>query len=112
MVQDGDARDRVEPVRGEVLDVVELGELAASVRRDEVLELKARPLLRIRYGGEGLAVRNGTVLQEEEWVDHFAGTFLRGWHGRVRKAESGNADKLKAAVTQPRARPGFQTLTS
>ncbi len=52
---DGDARDRVEPVRGEVLDVVELGELAAGVRGDELLEL-----------GEGLAAEIGAVDEEED----------------------------------------------
>ncbi len=36
---DGDAGDGIEVVRGEMLDVVNLGELAAGVGRDELIEL-------------------------------------------------------------------------
>ena len=52
---DGDAGDGVEAVRGEVLDVVELGELAAVVGRGELLELL-----------QGLAAEVGAVDQEED----------------------------------------------
>ena len=55
MVQMVTRRDGVELVRGEVLDVVELGELAAGVGRDELLEL-----------GHGLAAEIGAVHQEED----------------------------------------------
>ena len=51
---DGDARDGVELVRGQVLDVVKLGELAAGVGRDELLEL-----------GHGLPAEVGAVHEEE-----------------------------------------------
>ena len=52
---DGDAADGVELVRGEVLDVVKLGELAAGVGRDELLELS-----------HGLAAEIGAVHEEKD----------------------------------------------
>ena len=51
---DGDAANAIELVRGEVLDVVELGELAA-VGGDELLEL-----------GHGLASEIGAIDEEED----------------------------------------------
>ena len=52
---DGDAGDGIEVVRGEMLDVVDLGELAAGVGRDELLEL-----------GHGLAAEIGAVDEEQD----------------------------------------------
>ena len=55
MVQMVTRADGIELVGGEVLDVVELGELAAGVGRDELLEL-----------GHGLATEIGAVHEKQD----------------------------------------------